>query len=288
MISQIFINCFTGNSWMLEHRHGDPRASDTTQAMSVNWPRLQRGFSTIPCLFREWRLVECRNVAKKPDYKVGDARPIFVPKARKAFPDYEFGESQIFKQSNKGLYGGSFIQYGNNVAESKTKTRRRWLPNVIKKGLWSEALSRNVSIRMTAKVLRTVTKEGGIDNYLTKEKSARIKELGPTGWKLRYRVLQRQELRENPPHKDAAVVRGSDGAEHTVYFEEALDGETVRVTCGRRKLLQLLYPLEKLEHRADGETLTYKQFLDAYAGTSVRDILAALSSYGFDLKTITV
>lgn len=43
---------------------------------------------------------------------------------------------------------------------------------------------------MTAKVLKTISKEGGIDNYLTKEKSARIKELGPTGWKLRYRVLK--------------------------------------------------------------------------------------------------
>lgn len=58
------------------------------------------------------------------------------------------------------------------------------------KGLWSETLNRKISIKMTAKVLKTISKEGGIDNYLTKEKSARIKELGPTGWKLRYRVLK--------------------------------------------------------------------------------------------------
>ena len=45
---------------------------------------------------------------------------------------------------------------------------------------------------MTAKVLKTISKEGGIDNYLTKE-GLRIKELGPTGWKLRYRVLKRKD-----------------------------------------------------------------------------------------------
>ena len=232
--------------------------------------------------------MESRSVANQPQYKVGDARPVYVPRARKAFPEYKYGESHIFKQSNKGLYGGSFIQYGNNVAESKTKTRRRWLPNVVRKGLWSEALNRNVSVRLTAKVLKTVTKEGGIDNYLTKDKSARIKELGPTGWKLRFRVLQKQELRDNPPHKDAVVVRAADGTEHKVYFEEHLGDTLFRITCGRRKLLQHLYPLEKMEHRADGGELSYKQFLDSYGETSIHDVLAALQRYGFDLNTVSV
>ncbi|SCU81115.1 LAME_0B05710g1_1 [Lachancea meyersii CBS 8951] len=248
----------------------------------------KRGFSTLPTLLREWRLVESRSVAKQPEFKIGDNRPIYVPKQRKTFPDYKFGESQIFKQSNKGLYGGSFVQYGNNVAESKTKTRRRWLPNIVRKGLWSESLDRNISIRMTAKVLRTITKEGGIDNYLTKDKSARIKELGPTGWKLRYRVLQKQQLQENPPHQHAYDVDGVDGAKHRVYFEAIVGDETVRVTCGRRKLMQYLYPLQKLEHRADGLDLSYRQFLDKYADASGVQVLEALHGHGFDLKTVSV
>ncbi|SCU92946.1 LANO_0E02608g1_1 [Lachancea nothofagi CBS 11611] len=256
--------------------------------MSFNGLTLKRGFSSVPAVFREWRLVESRSVAKQPEVNAGDNRPVYVPKNRKAFPDYEYGESHIFKQSNKGLYGGSFVQYGNNVAESKTKTRRRWLPNVVRKGLWSESLARNISIRMTAKVLKTVTKEGGIDNYLTKEKSARIKELGPTGWRLRYRVLQRQDLRENPPHKDAAVVETPEGLKTKVYFEESVNGEALRVTCGRRKLLQYLYPLEKLEHRADGLELTHKAFLDLYAGATTLQVLEALHKYGFDLKSVCV
>lgn len=56
-----------------------------------------------------------------------------MPKERKKFPDYKYGESNIFKQSNKGLYGGSFVQFGNNISESKAKTRKKWLPNVVKK-----------------------------------------------------------------------------------------------------------------------------------------------------------
>ncbi|SCU99122.1 LAFA_0G22122g1_1 [Lachancea sp. 'fantastica'] len=256
--------------------------------MLFQMPSLRRGIFTAPRLLREWRLVESRSVAKQPEFKIGDARPVYVPKQRKVFPEYKFGESKIFKQSNKGLYGGSFVQYGNNIAESKTKTRRRWLPNVVRKGLWSESLDRKISIRMTAKVLRTITKEGGIDNYLTKDKSARIKELGPTGWKLRYRVLQKQELRENPPHKDAYDVEGTDGVKHRVFFEAPVAGNTIRVTCGRRKLMQHLYPLEKLEHRVDGLDLSYRQFLDQHKDASAVQVLEMLQRRGFDLKTVSV
>lgn len=37
-------------------------------------------------------------------------------------------------------------------------------------------------------MLRTIDKVGGLDNYLLSEKPARLKELGPWGWELRYRL----------------------------------------------------------------------------------------------------
>lgn len=255
--------------------------------MSLARLNFKRGFSSVLPTLREWRHVESRRVAKQPDYKVGDVKPAFIPKERKKFPEYKYGESHIFKQSNKGLYGASFIQYGNNVAESKAKTRRRWLPNIIKKGLWSETLNRKISIKMSAKVLRTITKEGGVDNYLTKDKSARIKELGPTGWKLRYRVLTTKEKLENPPHKDAKVLEDEQGNKITVYFEETVNGQDLKVTVGRRKLLQYLYPLEKLEKKADGSELSHKEFIELYSEAPVGQILATLEKYGFEMKTIT-
>lgn len=248
----------------------------------------KRMFTASSIALREWKLVETRKVAWKPEYKVGDKRPNYLPRERKEFPDYKYGESNIFKQSNKGLYGGSFIKFGNQISESKHKTRRTWHPNVIKKSLWSETLNRCIGIKMTAKVLRTIVKEGGIDNYLIKDKSARIKELGPTGWKLRYRIMQRKEQLNNPPHKDKPLVETSDGTRVKVFFEENLDGKTYRISVGRRKLMQYLYPLEKLEHKADGKGLDYKQFLDMFGHLPTNQIIERLHKLNFDLASITV
>lgn len=248
----------------------------------------QRGFSTAFRSLRHWRLVETRKVAVQPEYQVGDVKPLYIPKMRKEAPDYKYGESNVFKQSNKGLYGASFVQYGNNISESKAKTRRRWLPNVIKKGLWSETLSKKISIRMTAKVLKTVSKEGGIDNYLIKDKSARIKELGPTGWKLRYQVMKKKEAVLNPPHKDAPLIETANGDKVRVYYEESIDGSLKKITVGRRKLMQLLFPLEKLEFKADKKQLNYKRFLDDHRMASVSELVSKLQRYGFDMSTITL
>ncbi|CAI4050024.1 hypothetical protein SUVZ_13G3250 [Saccharomyces uvarum] len=250
--------------------------------------QLTRGFTTAVKNFRQWRLIETRNVAKQPDYQVGDVKPLHMPKERKRFPDYKYGESNIFKQSNKGLYGGSFIQYGNNISESKAKTRKKWLPNIVKKGLWSETLNRKISIKMTAKVLKTISKEGGIDNYLTKEKAARIKELGPTGWKLRYRVLKRKDAIENYPHKNAPILETADGQNVKVYYDEVINGTPRKISVGRRKLLAFLYPLEKLEHKSIGKDLDHKRFVELFANVPIKDIVSKLEEHDFDLSTISV
>lgn len=46
------------------------------------------------------------------------------------------------------------------------------------------------------RVLRTLDKVGGLDEYLLGEKSARIKELGMAGWRLRWRIMQTEVVRE--------------------------------------------------------------------------------------------
>lgn len=250
--------------------------------------QLTRAFTSTVKNFRQWRLIETRKVTKQPDYKVGDIKPLHMPKERKKFPDYKYGESNIFKQSNKGLYGGSFVQFGNNISESKATTRKKWLPNVIKKGLWSETLNRKISIKMTAKVLKTISKEGGIDNYLTKEKAARIKELGPTGWKLRYRVLKRKDAIENYPHKDAPIIEMADGKKAKIYYNEVINGSPRKISVGRRKLMAFLYPLEKLEYRSIGKDLDHKKFVELFADVPVKDIVARLEDHEFDLSTITI
>ncbi|KAI6245556.1 54S ribosomal protein L24, mitochondrial [Erysiphe necator] len=112
-------------------------------------------------------------------------------------PPYPYGPSQIYKQSNYGLYGTQKIRFGNMVSEkNEIKTRRHWRPNVQVKELYSESLCKNISIRITTRVLRTLRKVGGLDEYLLGEKSARIKELGMAGWKLRWQLMQTPKVKE--------------------------------------------------------------------------------------------
>jgi len=76
-----------------------------------------------------------------------------------------------------------------------------------------------VKIRITARVLRTVDKVGGLDEYLLGEKTQRIKELGMGGWKLRWRIMQTEKVKERfrlqrkmlglPPKEELLI--GSDG-----------------------------------------------------------------------------
>ncbi|KAH8590314.1 ribosomal L28 family-domain-containing protein [Bisporella sp. PMI_857] len=113
-----------------------------------------------------------------------------------AVPTYPYGPSQIYKQSNFGLYGTQKIRFGNMVSEkNEIKTRRFWRPNVHSKRLWSSALNTFVRIRVTTRVLRTIDKVGGLDEYLLGEKRARIRELGMAGWKLRWRIMQTEAVK---------------------------------------------------------------------------------------------
>ncbi|MBX3056052.1 MAG: 50S ribosomal protein L28 [Anaerolineae bacterium] len=57
---------------------------------------------------------------------------------------------------------------GNNVSFSQKKTRRRFLPNLQTKRIYVPELDRTVSIRMSARALRTVDKVG-LMAYLNKE-----------------------------------------------------------------------------------------------------------------------
>jgi large subunit ribosomal protein L28 len=105
-------------------------------------------------------------------------------------PTYPYGPSHWYKQSNFGLYGSQRIQTGNNVSSrTETKTRRKWRPNIHSKSLYSHALSEFVKVKVSTRVMRTIDKCGGLDEYLIGEKAQRVKELGMKGWELRWRVM---------------------------------------------------------------------------------------------------
>ncbi|KZZ92645.1 Ribosomal protein L28 [Ascosphaera apis ARSEF 7405] len=106
-------------------------------------------------------------------------------------PEYPYGPNINFEPANWGLYGGSTLQSGNKISKgrNKGKTRRTWAPHIKIEKLHSDALNRDIKVRVQSRVLRTIQKCGGLDNYLLGEKPARIQELGVFGWKLRWEVM---------------------------------------------------------------------------------------------------
>ncbi|KAK4186501.1 ribosomal L28 family-domain-containing protein [Podospora australis] len=124
--------------------------------------------------------------------------PIPSPTSRSPhIPSYPFGPRQVYHQSNSGLYGSASIRFGNTVSErNEIKTRRSWRPNVQQKRLWSASLNCFVRTRLTTRVLRTIDKVGGLDEYLLGVKTQRLKDLGPWGWRLRWRIMQTDAIKE--------------------------------------------------------------------------------------------
>lgn len=221
---------------------------------------------------RQYKTVISRRVAKQPDLAVGQVKPshVHIPNRAPALPLYKYGPALVYKQSNKGLYGGQVIQFGNQISEFKNKARRSWLPNVMRKSIWSETLQKSIRIKLTARVLRTITKEYGLDNYLTKDKSARIKELGPAGWKLRYEILSKRELAKKTQQKKKPVV-------------SEIGGTTYKLSVGRRKLIKELFPLVKND---TVHQLTFKEFNAQYKDTNAEILMEKLGSYGYNLSQV--
>jgi large subunit ribosomal protein L28 len=63
---------------------------------------------------------------------------------------------------------GKAVQSGNKVSHSNRKTRRRFLPNLCRVTLISEALGRSVRLRLAAAAIRSVEHRGGLDAFLLK------------------------------------------------------------------------------------------------------------------------
>lgn len=90
------------------------------------------------------------------------------------------------------------IQFGNKISQGRNhgKTRRIWKPNVRRKKIWSNALEKNLFIKVTRKALRTIRKSGGLDNYLLDDRPGRVKELGIFGWQLKWEVMQTPKIQK--------------------------------------------------------------------------------------------
>jgi large subunit ribosomal protein L28 len=69
---------------------------------------------------------------------------------------------------------GKGVQTGNHVSHANNKSRRRFLPNLQETSLFSEALGRNISMRVSTNGLRTIEHKGGLDSYLVEARAASL------------------------------------------------------------------------------------------------------------------
>ena len=63
---------------------------------------------------------------------------------------------------------GKGVMTGNKVSHAMNHTRRRFLPNLCRVTLISDALDRPVKLRIAASTLRTIEARGGLDAFLMK------------------------------------------------------------------------------------------------------------------------
>jgi large subunit ribosomal protein L28 len=77
---------------------------------------------------------------------------------------------------------------GNNVSHANNKTKRTFLPNLQNVTLISDALERQVKLRVSTNGLRSVEHVGGLDNWLAKTSNEKLS--------LRARRLKREIARK--------------------------------------------------------------------------------------------
>ena len=63
---------------------------------------------------------------------------------------------------------GKSVMSGNNVSHAKNKTKRKFLPNLQNVKFFSKSLDKFISMKVSVRALKSVEKNGGLDDYLSK------------------------------------------------------------------------------------------------------------------------
>ncbi len=63
---------------------------------------------------------------------------------------------------------------GNNVSHAVNRTKRRFYPNLHNVSFFSEVLGKKVRLKVSSRGIKTVEKNGGIDNYVIRSKNSSL------------------------------------------------------------------------------------------------------------------
>ena len=69
---------------------------------------------------------------------------------------------------------GKGVGVGNNVSHANNKTRRRFCPNLQRASFMSEKLGVSIQLRLAASTIKTIDKNGGLDNFLLGTPNSRL------------------------------------------------------------------------------------------------------------------
>ncbi len=79
---------------------------------------------------------------------------------------------------------GKDVMVGNNVSHAHNRTRRRFIPNLQNVRMYSEILGQQFKFKICTSLLKTIDKNGGLDNWVLKQsnrnltdKAAHLKKL---------------------------------------------------------------------------------------------------------------
>lgn len=69
---------------------------------------------------------------------------------------------------------GKKVGVGHKVSHSNHKTKRKFVPNLIKTTLYSALLKRNIRLRIAARTLRTIDYKGDFDSFILQTKNGKL------------------------------------------------------------------------------------------------------------------
>lgn len=82
------------------------------------------------------------------------------------------------------------VMTGNNVSHANNRTRRRFLPNLQEVSFISEGLGQSIRLRLSARGVRTIEHNGGLDAYLLDTGNSK---LTPESITLKKRLIKAME-----------------------------------------------------------------------------------------------
>lgn len=85
---------------------------------------------------------------------------------------------------------GKGVMTGHNVSHANNKTPRKFLPNLQRTSMLSDALGQSVRLRLSVNAIRTIERNGGLDAYLLNASNA---TLSPVFQRIKARIQRKLE-----------------------------------------------------------------------------------------------